>query len=733
MRVATLLSCLFFLACSGDSGSKDSGQSNADSLVVDISDGVAGAEVIATDYATDPTPPDDVSPEVVLDPTCPLLPGKGLDYEYGGPEEYKTFIVENSVFLELVDQVLLDASSSDPPISMTREDYPVYDFQWEDAPKGRLNWEYNIRHNHFGLVDIMQSLEAFYAANSTDPVAQLSLLSDKIDQYVDEDSITPYLDRAEELAQMPGALPCALAALSGADPADGGADEPLLELLPSDLHVPLARYLYSLSFALEFQMRAFAQAVAAIPFDEALYSKAVSKFFGSYSEPDGLEAAGDFVDFRKLVMGAQILAAASNRLASEEALSQVAAPVRLETPHGAVLLSGPEDDKHHGAQGPYLLIVDGGGDDRYYGTIAASQPGFPVAVVIDVAGDDIYETTSAKPTLGAGYLGYGMLWDVAGNDEYHGRYDSVGAATLGVGVLYDLAGNDLYDSIGNSQASSSLGLALLVDGAGDDHYYAFRASQAYAAYRSASLLLDVAGNDLFEAEDDIVLYPAAQNPNFNGNMCQGAGQGFRNDNAEFTDNYCGGIATLVDLAGDDIYTGAIFAQGVGYWFGAGFLIDAQGSDSYSGVWFNFGAAAHFAGGGHLDSAGEDDYFCLQDQCMGEGRDYSIGVMANLGGDDSYYAKGGRNIGAGDLFGAGIFWDDEGSDTYQMDQEWGIGYAYAEKFAEYSFTFGLFLDSGGTKDTYTIPAKHPADNKLWTQIGNHNDGESAIIKAIGLDQ
>ena len=734
MRVValTLLSSLVIACAGGDGGAADSGQ-RQDLAAVDV---LADAHIFdgaGIDLSGDAAGPQDLSPEFATEPTCPALMEKGLNFSYSGPEVDETVFAENAAFRGLVEQVLADAATGDPAIEMTMEDYPIYDFQWEDTPKGRLTWEYTVRHNHFGLVDIMQGFEKFCAENAGEPVAQLSFLADKIDQYVAPESVMPFLEHAAELAEMPGALSCALAALQGAEPVDGGWDEPTLQLIPPALQAPLARYFYSVYFALEFQRQAFAEAAAEVAFDDALMARAVSKSFGAYSEPDGLEAVGGLTDFRKLVRGAQVLAAATHILASEESVSQITDSVRLDTPYGAVVLAGSGDDKHHGSQGPYLLIVDGGGNDHYYATIAASQPGFPIAVVVDIQGNDVYETTLSDPTLAAGFLGYGMLWDVSGDDEYHGRYGSIATATLGVGVLYDGSGDDFYDAIGDSQASAALGLALLVDGGGNDHYYAFRASQAYAAYRGASLLLDVAGNDLFEAEDDIVLYPAAQNPKFNGNMCQGAGQGFRNDSAEFTDNYCGGIATLVDLAGDDIYSAAIFAQGVGYWFGAGFLIDSEGKDSYSGVWYNFGAAAHFAGGGHLDGGGDDDYFCLQDQCMGEGRDYSVGVMANLGGDDLYHAQGGRNIGAGDLFGAGIFWDDEGTDTYQLDQQWGLGYAFAEKFAEFSFTFGLFLDSGGTEDNYVTPAEHPANDKLWTQVGNHNDGESTIIKAIGLDE
>ena len=136
--------------------------------------------------------------------------------------------------------------------------------------------------------------------------------------------------------------------------------------------------------------------------------------------------------------------------------------------------------------------------------LAASGPDLPIAVVLDLAGRDKYVTEGAEPTFGAGFLGYGLLWDVEGDDEYGGRFDSVAAACLGVGLIYDGSGNDSYESISSSQASATLGSALLVDAAGDDHYYAFRASQSYASYRAASLLADLAGADIYEAEDDKV-------------------------------------------------------------------------------------------------------------------------------------------------------------------------------------------------------------------------------------
>jgi hypothetical protein len=687
----------------------------------------------------------DIIPETVPDdgnalsdakelPTCPAVPEEGLELAYNGPTEDPTEYPESTAFYTTVDQALAGAASGEPAIELNREVYPTYDFKMEDASRGRLGWEFRVRNDHFGVLDYMTVFASTLQSNPDDTASLLSFLSDKLDHFVDPESITPFLERAAELAAEDGALLCALEHLYALD--DQKLEESVVPLdqIPASLKPRLAEFVYTLYFVRLLQNDAYKDAAAAIPMDEALYDKATSRTFNSYADPAGLEAFAGLMDFRQLFRSSQVLAAGMDRLADSPADWDVPQKITFTTPAGVIEIGGTGTDYHKGNDGPHLLILDAGGDDFYFGTVAASRPGVPISIIIDLNGADSYESTVTEPTQAAGYLGIGMLWDRGdGNDSYIGRYNSIASACLGIAVLNDGGGDDLYDSIINSQASATAGAAILADAGGDDHYYAFRSSQSYASYRGTALLLDVAGDDLFEAEDDEVIYPAAQNQNYNANMCQAAGQGLRNDAVPIDEMYAGGIAILADLAGDDIYTAGIFAQGVGYWFGAGFLLDLAGNDSYSGVWYNFGAAAHFAGGAHYDGGGNDDYYCFQDQCMGEGRDYSFGFMVNQGGDDAYYAKGGRNIGSGDLFGSGIFWDDEGTDSYKDDQAGGIGFVYAEKYVENSFTFGLFLDSGTTEDTYDIPADHPENNKLWTQIGNNNDGEYTNVKAIGQDQ
>jgi len=679
----------------------------------------------------------DAGPEVAPDiqPSCPdPLPTGCVTLEYQGPDKDPTEYPLPAEFHELVDSLFSKAEEDNELISLNREEFPVWDFQEGEGGKGRLIWEWRIRHLYFDIPGFLDVFQSRLKADAGDIVALLSFLSDKTDTFVDEESIQPYLERVHELVAEPDAPERSLQALYALAGEEFGWSAHPLSPLPEEYQLAFARYFFSIHLALSLQQDAFHAATAQIPITEELWKKAsISRSFNDLAEPDGLEAFGKLTDFRQLYRGSQLLSAALDRLAEDLKGWEMMDKYEFPTPFGLVSITGTAPDVHVEQEPGYLAIVDLGGNDDYWGSIAASKPGLPISVILDLDGDDQYEITSAEATFAAGYLGYGMLWDIKGDDTYVGRYSSLAGSCLGVAVLNDEEGEDSYDSVSASQASAMLGLALLMDGAGNDNYYSFRASQAYAGYRGAALLLDAAGSDVYDAEAELVLYPSAQNPKYNANMSQGAGQGYRNDEAGMENTYAGGIAMLVDLAGNDVYKGGLFNQGVGYWFGIGFLIDSGGDDSYSGIWYNFGSAAHFAGGVHLDSDGDDDYFCLQDQCMGEGRDYSLGFMANMAGSDHYHAKGGRNIGAGDLFGAGIFWDPQGEDAYVMDQPWGIGHVYSEMYNENSLTFGMFMDTGGTADEYTSPADHPGDEEFWTQLGNDNDGEYTNVIAIGSDQ
>jgi hypothetical protein len=100
-----------------------------------------------------------------------------------------------------------------------------------------------------------------------------------------------------------------------------------------------------------------------------------------------------------------------------------------------------------------------------------------------------------------------LLYDAAGNDEYHGVCWSQGTgAHFCIGALIDEGGNDLHIAEGNSTLSIALGhdftVALLVDLGGDDRYEIKKDGLAYSINRSVAMLIDVGGNDTYVGKED---------------------------------------------------------------------------------------------------------------------------------------------------------------------------------------------------------------------------------------
>ncbi|MCD4691203.1 PDZ domain-containing protein, partial [bacterium] len=120
------------------------------------------------------------------------------------------------------------------------------------------------------------------------------------------------------------------------------------------------------------------------------------------------------------------------------------APVLAEraTEYGRIIIAGTGDDWHRGTDVAFLF--DLGGDDFYSGNSGANSGWtVPVSVLIDILGDDAYESTT-NSCQGTGCLGVGGLLDLEGDDEYVGIQWAQGTAYLGVGWLHDVEGDDVY-------------------------------------------------------------------------------------------------------------------------------------------------------------------------------------------------------------------------------------------------------------------------------------------------
>lgn len=219
--------------------------------------------------------------------------------------------------------------------------------------------------------------------------------------------------------------------------------------------------------------------------------------------------------------------------------------------------------------------------------------------------------------------------------------DAIGSDRI---VQIDPSGNDLYRN--NAGASTLLDPATLVQTA-------------------IGVSVDFAGNDRYDRAATVGGYrPPAQ------------GSGLR------------GVGVLLDLEGDDSYSGDRFSQGIGS-VGIGMLRDLVGSDTYTAG--DDGAGWSSGGPGILrDDEGDDHYWV---------------------GSDSGGASSGDLGGTGAAF--GLLWDRAGSDTYST------GFSQNEKYGwSAGKGDGWLVDEGNGLDVYETALNqnqyaHGCNDCTWT--------------------
>jgi len=187
-----------------------------------------------------------------------------------------------------------------------------------------------------------------------------------------------------------------------------------------------------------------------------------------------------------------------------------------------------------------------------------------------------------------------------------------------------------------------------------------------------AFLLDLGGDDLYTGDAGgagagrpvAVLVDAGGNDSYESTVSGAQGTGVL------------GVGFLLDLDGNDEYVGIRWCQGTGY-LGVGVLHDLSGDDVYRGRSFSQ-AVGLFGLGAVLDGAGRDTY---EGDCFvqGLGLAKGAGALVDVSGDDEYYAKGLKPTGYGD---AGIF---DG-----WSQGCGIGFRTVT-----SGGIGVLCDGGGS--------------------------------------
>lgn len=361
---------------------------------------------------------------------------------------------------------------------------------------------------------------------------------------------------------------------------------------------------------------------------------------------------------------------------------------------GDIIIGGAGETVYFGE---FALIIDLGGDDKYFHSAGGADTSLSVAYCFDLAGDDLYSSRKHH-SFGAGYFGVGMLIDYQGNDTYLSESYTLGSGQFGVGLLWDKSGSDFYSGNGFLQASGVVGFGFLLDNNGNDTYQGNLYCQGFSSVGGFGYLEDSDGNDLYNTQakyTDRLRYK-----DHSLTLSQGFSIGERPD-------YSGGIGMLHDLAGNDVYISDIYGQGSAYWFAIGALIDRNGNDTYKSHQYAQGAGIHIAVGTLLDEDGDDAYVS-KGVSQGCGHDLAIGYLYDVKGDDSYSAYD-LSQGAGSANGIGLLLDQFGKDGYLIKKS-SNSQGYGNPRREYG-SIGMLIDIHG-EDFYSGEAE--AENQFHTK-------------------
>ena len=193
------------------------------------------------------------------------------------------------------------------------------------------------------------------------------------------------------------------------------------------------------------------------------------------------------------------------------------------------------------------------------------------------------------------------------------------------------------------------------------------------------MCINTRGNEVYEAGGVYLHAPLF------GDRYQSFSQGFAIGERDI--DYAGGIAMLIDHAGNDRYLGDIYNQGVGYWYSGGFLWDGGGNDLYEMTQYGQGSGIHLAVGGLVDVDGSDTYVMHSGLGQGGSHDYAASILHDRGGDDRYFGNTSCN-GCGLTNSVGIHIDRSGNDTYASRKGGGLNSGRpAPQYRQYRCTAG----------------------------------------------
>lgn len=342
------------------------------------------------------------------------------------------------------------------------------------------------------------------------------------------------------------------------------------------------------------------------------------------------------------------------------------------------------------------MVFDAGGNDTY----TASRPTRELAdtvrrdaVIIDIAGDDVYTSDVAFSGPGAAAFGYSLVDDRGGNDTYQtSAASTIGAGLFGVGIILDRGGDDIYSNTGSNAGfaigAGFYGAGLVIDLAGHDSYLGEKLCEGVGAAGGFGAVVDMAGNDLYRANGPS--FPSAYGtPGVFLGMSQGFGFGIRGYAS-------GGVGALYDFGGNDRYEAGEFSQGGGYYFGLGVLHDRSGRDAYFGNRYGQAFAAHQAAGILVDRAGDDVYWSMTAASQSGAWDQSVTLLLDHAGDDTYRCDA-LGLGGAAMQSIALAIDLAGDDTYHAVGSDTLGRSGGNSYhfdSDGVLSFSFFLDAQG---------------------------------------
>ncbi len=371
---------------------------------------------------------------------------------------------------------------------------------------------------------------------------------------------------------------------------------------------------------------------------------------------------------------------------------------------GRMIVGGEGDNIYYG---DFTVILDPGGADVYRGRCAGSigEISYPYSLVVDLEGNDLFDSDKKDVAHGAGFLGVGVLIDRGGDDSYRSGGYAQGAGMFGIGVLADHQGADDRKGSYFLQGAGHCGIGCLIDDGdetSDDRYSSACWSQGFAGTYGYGLFFDDGGDDIYRAGGTYFHAPLL--PHDYRSFSAGFGMGWR-------PRAGGGIGVMYDKGdGNDFYDQEVMSIGSSYWYSIGICIDGGGNDNYALAHYGMGVGIHLSLGAFYETGGDDQYHSRHGVVGGTPHDFSVGIMVDGGGDDYYIVGDGWGGSLTNSY--GLFIDRIGNDTYATR---GGGHSFGSaRWARGFAGTAIFLDLEGN-DVYTAD-EAARDSSIWIQTG-----------------